>query len=306
MQLQVIDVNVVIGDIESMLRRLIGEDIQLHTSLGKLVDNIHVDPGQLEQVLVNLVVNARDAMPSGGLLSISTSNSTRSDDPDVLAECADGHYVVLTVTDTGIGMTEEIQRRIFDPFFTTKEQGRGTGLGLSTAYGIVKQSGGEISVFSQTGKGSTFKVYFPCFTSSTEPRPLVAKPPESPRGTETILLVEDDSTVRTLAERILKKCGYEVLVACEGAEALTIASDSRTMIDAVVTDFVMPGMNGRQLVEKLLELRPEIASLLMSGYNDDKTLHRGVQDGDTAFLQKPFSPDQLARKVSGVLDRVSS
>jgi CheY-like chemotaxis protein len=169
----------------------------------------------------------------------------------------------------------------------------------------VKQSGGEITVFSEAGKGSTFKVYFPCFTRSAEPRALVAKPPESPRGTETILLVEDDSTVRTLAERILKKCGYEVLVACEGAEALTIASDSRTMIDVVVTDFVMPGMNGRQLVEKLLELRPEIASLLMSGYNDDKTLHRGVQDGDTPFLQKPFSPDQLARKVRSVLDRVS-
>jgi len=148
-------------------------------------------------------------------------------------------------------------------------------------------------------------VYFPCFTRSTESHPVAAKPPEAPRGTETILLVEDDSTVRNLAERILKKCGYEVLVATEGAEALTIASDSRTIIDAVVTDFVMPGMNGRQLVEKLLELRPEIASLLMSGYNDDKTLHRGVQDGDTAFLQKPFSPDQLARKVRSVLDRVS-
>jgi len=210
---------------------------------------------------------------------------------------------MLTVTDTGTGMTAEVQRRLFDPFFTTKDHGRGTGLGLSTVYGIVNQSGGEITVCSEMGQGSTFKVFFPRFTSSGETASHDVKPKEVPGGAETVLVVEDDSNLRDLVARVLKKSGYEVHVAAGGVEAIAIASDPLILIDAVITDVVMPGMNGRELVEKLLEVRPGIASLLVSGYTDDEVLRRGVLQGDTAFLQKPFTPDQLARKVREVLDR---
>ena len=304
MQPRVININTVVGDMEKLLRRLIGEDVDLKISLDPGVATINADPGQLEQVLMNLVVNARDAMPTGGRLSISTENARLSaDSVSGPLHAAVGDYVMLTVTDTGVGMTAEVQRRLFDPFFTTKDHGRGTGLGLSTVYGIVNQSGGEITVCSELGQGSTLKVFFPRFVSGAETPVLEARPKEVPRGAETILVVEDDSNLRELVARVLKKSGYEVHVAAGGADALIIAGDMLTPIDAVITDVVMPGMNGRELVEKLLEMRPGIASLLMSGYTDDEVLRRGVQQGDTAFLQKPFTPDQLARKVREVLDR---
>jgi two-component system cell cycle sensor histidine kinase/response regulator CckA len=304
MQPRVMNINTVVGDMEKLLRRLIGEDVDLKISLDPGVATINADPGQLEQVLMNLVVNARDAMPTGGRLSISTENARLSADSVIgPLHAAVGDYVMLTVTDTGVGMTAEVQRRLFDPFFTTKDHGRGTGLGLSTVYGIVNQSGGEITVCSELGQGSTLKVFFPRFVSVAETPALEARPKEVPRGVETILVVEDDSNLRELVARVLKKSGYEVHVAAGGAEALVIAGDMLTPIDAVLTDVVMPGMNGRELVEKLLEMRPGIASLLMSGYTDDEVLRRGVQQGDTAFLQKPFTPDQLARKVREVLDR---
>ena len=303
MQPQVININAVIGDIENMLRRLIGEDIVLNASLDPEIVSVSVDPGQLEQVLVNLVVNARDAMPGGGRLTICTANASLMADSNGDGLKA-GDYVVLAVRDTGIGMTEEVRQRIFDPFFTTKERGRGTGLGLSTAYGIVKQSGGEITVDSEPGKGTTFKVYFPCLKTGTDGSDFELTSDHVPQGSETVLLVEDDATLRGLAERVLKKCGYEVLVAAGGDEALAISARV-AKIDAVVTDVVMPGMNGRELVEKLVQSRPGIATLLMSGYTDDKVLQRGVLHGDTAFLQKPFSPEQFASKVRAVLDRVS-
>jgi two-component system cell cycle sensor histidine kinase/response regulator CckA len=255
-------------------------------------------------VLMNLVVNARDAMPGGGQLSISTANAQLSAESIVGAlHAADGEYVMLAVSDTGTGMTREVQQRLFEPFFTTKGSGRGTGLGLATVYGIVNQSGGEINVSSEVGEGSTFKVYFPRFAARAEERPYEVKSKEAPRGSETILLVEDDANLRNLVARVLKKCGYAVIVAGEGLEALAIASDPETHIDAVISDVVMPGMNGREVVDKLLESRPQIAALLMSGYTDDEVLRRGVLHGDTAFLQKPFTPDQLARKVRDVLDR---
>ena len=304
MQPQVLSINKVISGIEIMLRRLIGEHIQLEVSLDQDLPPISVDPGQLEQVLVNLVVNARDAMPDGGRLLIATESSDPALEYDGGIPRVDDD-VVLVVRDTGVGMREEVQRRIFDPFFTTKERGRGTGLGLATAYGIVKQSGGEITVQSQVGKGTTFKVYFPRFVDPAGNQRGDDHSETIPRGNETVLLVEDDATLRKLAERILTECGYVVLPAAGGEEALEIASNSATVIDAIVTDVVMPGINGRELVERLVESRPGIATLLMSGYNDDQVLQRGVMHGETAFLQKPFSAEQFARKVRGILDRAS-
>jgi len=306
MQPQVLDLNTVVGEVENMLRRIIGEDIELQISLDPTIAKINADPGQLQQVLMNLVVNARDAMPGGGRLSISTSNSPLAVESVAGAlRAVDGAYVVLAVSDTGTGMTREVQQRIFDPFFTTKDQGRGTGLGLSTVYGIVKQSGGEIFVDSEVGEGSSFSVYFPRFTQSGEERRPVVKAQAVPTGSETILLVEDDANVRSLALRVLARCGYKVLVAAGGVEALAIASDPMTLIDVVITDVVMPGMNGREIIEKIVESRPGVGSLLMSGYTDDDVLRRGVLHGETAFLQKPFTGEQLARKVRAVLDRAT-
>ena len=305
MQPRVLDINAVIADVENMLRRVIGEDIELHVALDSDVARIHTDPGQLQQVLMNLVVNARDAMPKGGRLSISTSNAMLSRDSKCVLGAAHGHYVALTVSDSGSGMTDEVQQRIFEPFFTTKEPGSGTGLGLATVYGIVKQSEGDLCVTSQLGEGSSFAVYFPRFISKEAQRRNGAPQRGATRGTETILLVEDDASLRTLVVRILKTYGYEVLVASGGIEALALASDPQQVIDAVISDVVMPDMSGRELVEKLLEARPGLSTLLMSGYTDDEVLRRGVLHGETSFLQKPFTPDQLARKVRSVLDRVS-
>ena len=303
MQPRVLDINAVVRDVETMLRRIIGEDIELLITLDANVDAINADPGQLEQVIMNLVVNSRDAMPAGGRLTISTSNSELSTESAAGAlDAPDGAYVMLSVGDTGTGMHQDVQQRLFDPFFTTKDQGRGTGLGLSTVYGIVKQSGGEIYVYSEVGHGSTFKVYFPRY-DGWEAEKSEASTSEVPGGTETLLLVEDDANLRNLVARVLSGCGYTVFVAEGGVEALALARDPATQIDAVISDVVMSGMNGRQLVEKLLDSRPGIGVLLMSGYTDDDVLRRGVLHGETAFLQKPFTPDQLARKVRGVLDR---
>jgi two-component system cell cycle sensor histidine kinase/response regulator CckA len=304
MQPRVLDINAVIGDVEKMLRRIIGEDIELQITLDADVQKINADPGQLEQVLMNLVVNARDAMPGGGRLSIRTSNAELSTESAAGAlRAPGGEYVMLSVSDTGTGMAPEVQQRLFDPFFTTKDQGRGTGLGLSTVYGIVKQSGGEIYVYSEVGQGSTFKVYFPRLSEGEDVEEAESTTSEVPRGTETLLLVEDDNNLRNLVARVLSDRGYTVFVAAGGVEALAIAGKPGTPIDAVISDVVMSGMNGRQLVERLLESRPGIGVLLMSGYTDDDVLRRGVLHGETAFLQKPFTPDQLLRKVRVVLDR---
>lgn len=303
LQPRVININAVVSDLESMLRRLIGEDIELVTSLDIAVGPINADPSQLEQVLMNLVVNARDAMPDGGRVTISTSNTKLSTEfPTNALRSADGDFVMLTVSDTGHGMSRDVQQRLFDPFFTTKELGRGTGLGLSTVYGIVKQSGGEIYVNSELAIGTEFKVYFPRLPQSAMQRTDDVIGRHAPRGSETLLLVEDDKTLQTLAVRVLRNYGYNVLAADHGQQALAIACDPKTHIDAVITDVVMPGMNGRELVEKILRFHPHMPCLLMSGYADDDILRRGISQGERAFLQKPFTPEQLGQQVRLLLD----
>ena len=304
---RVISVNTVVSGIEKLLRRLIGDDIELATTLDPAISLINADPGQLEQVVINLAVNARDAMPDGGRLHITTADTELSHEHTRRhLEAAPGKYVVLTVTDSGTGMTREVQQRVFEPFFTTKGQGKGTGLGLSTVYGIIKQSGGDVWVYSELGHGTTFKVFFPQVTAGGVVEPAQPESQDAPRGNETVLIVEDDAALRALAARVLGGSGYTVLLARNGVEALAIAGGHDGHIHMVATDVVMPKMNGRPLVEKLLETRSEMRVLFMSGYTDDEVMRRGVIDGRTAFLQKPFTPAQLARKVRTVLDQASS
>lgn len=302
---RLINVNTIVNGVEKLLRRLIGEDIELATTLEADLFSINADPGQLEQVLINLAVNSRDAMPDGGRLHITTANTNLSSEHTGRHfSVPPGEYIMLAVSDTGVGMTREVQQRVFEPFFTTKGQGKGTGLGLSTVYGIVKQSGGDVWIYSEPGKGTTFKVYFP---RAIEGEAFVGVKEEdshpAPRGTETILVVEDDSALRALSARVLEANGYTVLLARNGIEALAIASGHKGQIDMVATDVVMPKMNGRPLVEKLLEGRKGMRVLFMSGYTDDEVMRRGVIDGRTAFLQKPFTPGQFAKKVREVLDQ---
>ena len=304
MEPRVISINTVVSGIEKLLRRLIGEDIELATTLERDLYLINADPGQLEQVLINLAVNARDAMPDGGRLHITTSNTELSTDhSDRHLSAAPGKYIMVAVSDTGTGMTREVQQRVFEPFFTTKLQGKGTGLGLSTVYGIVKQSGGDVWIYSEPGKGTTFKVYFPRVAEGEEAAPAREDGQAARGGTETVLIVEDDASLRALSARILEGNGYTVLLARNGLEALAIAGGHSGHIDLVASDVVMPKMNGRPLVEKLLETRKEMSVLFMSGYTDDEVMRRGVIDGRTAFLQKPFTPAQFAKKVREVLDQ---
>jgi two-component system, cell cycle sensor histidine kinase and response regulator CckA len=304
LQMRPVNVNAVVTDVEKMLRRLIGEDISLTTNLDADLAMINADPGQLEQVLINLAVNARDAMPGGGALTITTDNAELFEEHgERHLGASPGKYIMIAVTDTGTGMTKEVQQRLFEPFYTTKGVGKGTGLGLATVHGIVKQSGGDIYVYSELEHGTTFKVYFPRLTKVAD---VMATTSEhrmtTPRGSETILLAEDDESLRTLGARVLGALGYKVLVARTGKEALQIVADHTGAIDLIATDVVMPEMNGSQLVEKVLEARPGIRVLFMSGYTDDEVMRRGVINGQTAFLQKPFTPDLLAYKVREVLD----
>jgi two-component system cell cycle sensor histidine kinase/response regulator CckA len=304
LQPRVLDMNSVVGNVEPMLRRLIGEDISI-ASNSEARGYVVADPGQLEQILVNLVVNARDAMPQGGRITIETRNVDLDDHyTSEHAPVVPGRYVMLAVGDTGIGMSRDTKEHAFDPFFTTKEAGKGTGLGLATVYGIVKQSGGYVWIYSEPGLGTTLKLYFPevsaaaAFTT-TEQRPASK---ESKRGSETILLVEDEDAVRGLASRILEKQGYRVIAAQHGREAMDIASREEGHIHLVLTDVVMPGMNGRGLVERLSGIRPRIKSLYMSGYTDDDIIRRGFIEPSKSFLQKPFTSDALLQTVRKVLD----
>ena len=303
LQPKVLQLNAIVADVDKMLRRLIGEDIDPLTLLEPSLGQIKADPGQIEQVILNLAVNARDAMPQGGKLTIETRN-VYLDNQYARRHTAiqPGNYVMLAVSDTGCGIDAETQVRMFEPFFTTKEQGKGTGLGLSTVYGIVRQSGGHLWVYSEVGKGTTFKIYLPRVDEVTEMDVARDSLTELPQGRETVLLTEDEEQVRQMIRMILEMSGYRVLEAASGEEALTLYKQHEGQIDLIMTDVVMPGMSGRELAESLEVLHPGIKVLYISGYTDDAIVRHGLLDQEIAFLQKPFTPDALMRKVREVLD----
>lgn len=300
---RIVDLNRIVMGLHQMLARLIGEDVELQVQLAPGLHDVKVDASQIEQVLLNLAVNARDAMPYGGRLRIETSNvALEAAHVRELLDVSVGSYVLLSVTDCGTGMDRETQARIFEPFFTTKDQGRGTGLGLSTVFGIVKQSGGSILVESELGSGTTFKLYLPSLgrrTNSSEPRmaAIVAH-----RGGESVLLVEDEEQVRRVVLGALRRAGYQVLEARNALEALAMGEDLQTKIDLLLTDVVMPQLSGPELAKRLLARRPELRVLCMSGYTDDAVLRHGILRSEMAFLQKPLTPDTLLGKVREVLD----
>ena len=299
----VLNLNDVVVNIERMLRRLIGEDIDIVTVTEDGLGLTKIDRGQCEQVLMNLAVNARDAMPNGGKLTIETTNVDLDETytrhhPEIIP----GRYILLAVSDTGLGIDAETQSHIFEPFFTTKDQGKGTGLGLSTVYGIVRQSSGHIWVYSEPGHGATFKVYFPRVDEVGESRTAQLESPSTLSGSENIMLVEDDESVRNLTRLVLEEQGYTVLAAESGAKALEAFGPLATAIDLVVTDVIMPQMNGAELVTRLQEMHPQVKVLYVSGYTEEATIHRGVLLQGVDFLQKPFTPEGLARKVREVLN----
>jgi signal transduction histidine kinase len=299
---RVLDLNHSLRDCEKMLRRLLGADIELVVRCSRDLGKVRADPGQIEQVIMNLVINARDAMPDGGKLTLETSNVVL--DAGYVSEhfgTASGPYVLLAVSDTGVGMDRETQARIFEPFFTTKDVGKGTGLGLSTVFGIIKQSGGSIWVYSEPGGGTTFKIYLPQVSDAQEDA-RVAAPPAVLTGSETILLVEDQDEVRRVAHRILTRFGYHVIEARNAGEALLTCEQHPRPIQLLLTDVVMPLLGGRELAERLLAIRPDLKVLFMSGYTENAVVHHGILDGGLEYVQKPLVPEALARRVREVLD----
>ncbi len=301
---KVIDINEVLGKTEKMLQRLLGEDIELINKATEAVWAIKADVSQIEQIVMNLAVNARDAMPQGGKLIIETSNQTlEAGHSHGAIEIEAGDYVVLAVSDTGFGMTPDVQRRIFEPFFTTKELGKGTGLGLATVYGNMKQNQGAVTVYSEVGHGTTFKLYFPrvqeqnLITAQTENN---AK--ELLKGKETILLVEDEDRVRGVAASLLSKNGYKVLEARNGGEALLICEQEKGDIPLMLSDVIMPNMNGKQLADRLKLIRPDMKVVFMSGYTDNVIAENGILEEGSKFIQKPFSPTSLLKLLRETLD----
>lgn len=300
---QVINLNVLILEMDKMLRRLIGEDVRFVTIPGPDLGCVRVDPGQMEQVIANLAVNARDAMPSGGKLLIETANVTIGQEiMDRHMDALPGNHVMLAVSDTGIGMTEEVKSHLFEPFFTTKGPGKGSGLGLATVYGIVRQHKGAIWAYSEPGRGTTFKIYLPRCEDLPGALPLELSAQPSLGGTETVLVVEDEVSVRKATERTLKRLGYTILQAQCGEDALLAAEGHTGEIHLLLTDIVMPGMNGRELARRISARRPGIKVIFMSGYTDTVIKNNGTLPNGMEFLQKPFSADTLAAKVRKTLD----
>jgi two-component system, cell cycle sensor histidine kinase and response regulator CckA len=301
---RILNINDLILDMGRLLRRLIGEDIELITLPAPNLGQVKVDRGQIEQVVVNLAINARDAMPDGGKLTIETKNATLDElYAQLHLEVSAGDYILLAISDTGVGMNAEVQSHLFEPFFTTKAAGKGTGLGLATCYGIIKQHSGSISVYSEVGHGTIFKIYLPCVVSATEESAQRVEIERLPRGAETVLLVEDEISVRALAARVLRAQGYAVIEAANGDEALALAHDrGEAGIDLLLTDVIMPQIGGRELAARLKALLPQVKVLYMSGYTDDAIVHHGRLEPGIVFLHKPFSPAALARKVREVLD----
>jgi CheY-like chemotaxis protein len=302
LQPKVLDLNSVIVNIEKMVGRLVGEDMELRILPGIELGQVKADPGQIEQVILNLVVNARDAMPKGGKITLETARIYLGEEyARQHIAVQPGWYVMLAVSDTGHGMDAGTQKYIFEPFFTTKEAGKGTGLGLSTVYGIVKQSGGNIWVYSEVGVGTSFKVYLPVVDEQVTEQEADAERPKNPAGTETILLAEDEEMVRKLTRESLRMHGYTVLEAANAEEALLICEQHEGPIHLLLTDVVMPRTSGKELAEQLVRLHPETRVLYMSGYTDHAIVHHGILDGDIAFIGKPFTPDALVLKVVEVL-----
>jgi hypothetical protein len=301
-QTEILNLNWIVAESEKILRRVIGEDVELSVVPDEDLGNVKADPGKIEQVIFNLAVNARDAMPAGGELTIETRN-VELDETYAASHLTvqPGPYVQLTVSDTGMGMDEATLGRVFEPFFTTKEMGKGTGLGLATVYGIVKQSDGSIWVYSEVGRGTTFKILLPRVDDETDGRPPTHR--EGPSlGTETILLVEDDQSLRALAERILTGAGYTVLASANGAEAAALLEKHPGVIHLLLSDVVMPGGNGRELADRLTNMQPELKVLFMSGYTDDAIVHHRILENMAPFIPKPFTAFALLRKVREVLD----
>jgi two-component system, cell cycle sensor histidine kinase and response regulator CckA len=303
-----LDLNAIVVGMEKMLQRLIGDDVRIATDLDSQLLAIEADPSSIEQVILNLAVNARDAMLDGGTLTVRTSNETL-DRVDVAWGIQPGRYALLTVSDTGHGMDVATQARVFEPFFTTKEQGQGTGLGLAMVYGIVKQSGGHIMVESAPGQGTTFCVYLP---QPAEPRASESNPTlrdvaaqsraSATRAAETILVVDDEEAVRSSTRRALERAGYTVIAASDGADAVRLFTEQDGGIDMVITDVVMPGLGGRELVGRLKIMSPRVPVLFVSGYTEEGVRQQGALDPGAAYLEKPFTPEKLLRKVREVLD----
>jgi len=306
MEMRVIDLNNIVRNLDKMLRRVIGEDVELITFLADDLRRIKADPGQIEQVIMNLVVNAKDAMPSGGKLAIETAN-VELDETYARSHIRvkPGCYVMLLVSDTGMGMAPEVKKKVFAPFFTTKEKDKGTGLGLSTVYGIVKQRGGDIWVYSEPGYGTTFKIYFPRVNEPQDIEEVKEKQVEEEllRGDETILVVEDNEEVRKVTARILKMQGYRILEASSEDDAFSICNQHDGPIHLMVTDVVMSKMHGPELAERLSSSYPEMKVICMSGHVENVIFHHGISEKGMEYLQKPFTVNELAKKVREVLDK---